>query len=144
MLIGRVLRYPHAISTQFEFCSPQHPLFSLAALCQFDYIRMVSLGPVYLSVTFRNFGGETGRWRLNQHLVPTDVANCLPAFQPSYILAARRSKQNAAQEVVLLPPSINPAKIPPPFMLAIAGIATDLLYFPCKLGDYLSHNIVPV
>ena len=60
------------------------------------------------------------------------------------ILVARRSKQDTAQEVVLLPPSINPTKIPSPFMLAIARITTYLLYFPCTLGHYLSHNIVPV
>jgi len=65
-------------------------------------------------------------------------------FQPSYILATRRSKQDAAQEVVLLPPSINTTKIPSPFMLAIARTTTNLLYFPSTLGDYLSHNIVPV
>ena len=80
--------------------------------------------------------------------VSTDVLfrwtwqNCLPTFQ-TYILAARRSKQDAAQEVVLLPPSINATKIPSLFTLAIARITTNLLYFLCTLSDYLSHNIVP-
>jgi len=34
----------------------------------------VELGPVYRSVAFRDFGGETRRWRLNQHHIPIDVA----------------------------------------------------------------------
>ena len=33
--------------------------------------------------------------------------NCLPTFQPSYILGARRSKQDATQVGVLVPPSIK-------------------------------------
>ena len=47
------------------------------------------LGPVYLTVWLRDFGGETRQCRLYQHDISTDVAKLLPTFQLFYILAAR-------------------------------------------------------
>ena len=70
--------------------------------------------------------------------------NCLPTFQPSYILAARRSKQDAAQGVVLLPPSSNTTTIASLVMPAITRIATNQLYFSCVISNYLSHYSVLV
>ena len=54
--------------------------------------KTILLGPVYLSVWLRGFGGETRRWRLNQHMIPIDVAKLFTYFSTiSYgILAARR------------------------------------------------------
>ena len=61
------------------------------------------------------------------------------------IVAARRSKQDVTHEVGLSPPSINLTIMPLTCHArpAITRIATNLLYFPGTLGDFLSHNPVP-
>ena len=54
----------------------------------------------------------------------------------------RRSKLDAAQEVVLLLPSSNSTTIPLLVMPPITRIATNQLYFPCAIRNYLSYYSV--
>ena len=63
------------------------PCIVLLWCCAVGYVsmllklgRFLDLGPVYRSVTFRDFGGETRRWRLNQHHIPIDVAKLFTLF----------------------------------------------------------------
>lgn len=67
--------------------------------------------------------------------------NGLPAFQPSYNLAVRRSKQDAAQQVRLQPPSSNPTPMAPTrHRRNRLTIATTHLAFLCTITECISQS----
>jgi len=66
-------------------------------------------------------------------------------FQPSYILAAGWSNQDPRLKWLSYYTrlSILP-QWPSSFMPGITRVATNLVYFPCRLCNYLSHTVMLV
>ena len=100
-----------------------------------NVLLQAQLGPVYLSVTFRNFGGETRQWRLNQHPVPINVAK-LFAYSSTVLFWLLDGRNRAWLGGSSWYPRLStPPQCPSHFMLELTRIAINVLYFLCTPSD---------